>query len=80
MQSAIDRPYKQISSGVPRTVCYASTGPKLSQEISIMGMSRGTACAVLFYGMAMLWVWNPDQLPARNWFNGMLECAFGWCR
>ena len=45
-----------------------------------MPTSRGDFCALLFFSAAVLCAWNPEPLPMRDWFNGFLESAVGWCR
>ena len=45
-----------------------------------MEASRGNVCAWIFFGWAILCAWNPEQLPARHWFNGVLESVVGWMR
>lgn len=45
-----------------------------------MSSSHSTISAVLFFGFAMFWIWNPEFLPARDMFNDVLEVTFGWMR
>jgi hypothetical protein len=45
-----------------------------------MNLSRSTFSALLFFGFSFLCVLNPEPLPARDWFNGVLEVMIGWAR
>ncbi len=40
---------------------------------------RGQYAAAFFFGAAILMIWNPEALPARNWFESALNSVFsGW--
>jgi len=45
-----------------------------------MSMSNSTLSALMFFGFSFLCVINPEPLPARDWFNSVLEAMIGWAR
>ena len=38
-----------------------------------MQHERGNVLGVLFYTAAFLCLWNPEQLPVRNWLHRALD-------
>lgn len=38
---------------------------------------RGRWCAIILFGFAMLMVLNLPGLPARDWFNQLMDATFG---